>query len=127
MSTQTPVNEKPPVHTDDIAAEFAELGKKLRNTINTAWTSEERLKVQKEVEAGLVRLRDELNSAAKNMRESETGQKVETEVMRVKTDVESGKVTDEVRKGIVTGLRSLGEALDKLAENFTPLDQTPKK
>ena len=127
MSTQIPANEKPPVEAEDIAAEFAELGKKLRNTINTAWTSEERLKVQKEVEAGLVRLRDEMNAAAKTVRESETGHKVEAEVMRVKADVESGKVTDEVRKGIVTGLRTLGEALDKLANNFTPLDQTPKK
>jgi len=127
MSTQIPVNEKPPVDTDDLAAEFAELGKKLRNTVSAAWTSEERLKVQKEIETGLVRLRDELNAAAKTVRESESGQKVETEVKRVKADVESGKVTDDVRKGIVTGLRSLGEALDKMADNFTPVDQTPKK
>jgi len=122
-----PIKEKPPVETDDIAAEFAALGRKLRDTVNTAWTSEERHKIQKEIEAGLVRLRDELNSAAKNVRESEAAAKVEAEVKKVREDVGSGKVSDDVRKGIVTGLRSLGEALDKLADNFTPLDEPPKK
>lgn len=127
MNKNLSTKEQPPVDTDDIAAEFAVLGRKLRDTVNAAWTSEERHKVQKEIEAGLVRLRDELNSAAKNVRDSEAGARVEAEVKRVREDVESGKISDDVRKGVLTGLRSLGEALDKLADNFTPVEQTPKK
>jgi DNA mismatch repair ATPase MutS len=127
MSTQIPENEKVKASEHDIAAEFAELGKKLRNTINTAWTSEERVRLQKEVEEGLVRLRNELNTATKNIRETETAQKVETEVKKFREEIDSGKVSDDIRKGLVTGLRTVGEALDKLADKFTPISEEPKK
>ena len=126
MATKITENEKPQSQ-EDIVAELGELGKKLRNTINAAWTSEERHKIQREVEEGLVRLRDELNQAAKTVRASEPGQKVEAEVKRVREDIESGKTRDDVRKGIVTGLRAAGDTLDKLAESFTPLEEKPKK
>ena len=131
MSTNIPKNEKPQADVD-IAAEFAELGKKLRDTVETAWASQERQKVQKEVQEGLIKLRDELDKAAKSLRESDPGQKVETEVKRVREDLEAGKVADDVRIGIVSGLRGLGVALDKLAESFTPAEEaakakTPKK
>ncbi len=126
MPTKIPANEQPPVETVDLAAEFAELGKKLRATVETAWGSQERRNIQKEIEEGLVRMRDELNAAAKNLRESEPGQKVEAKVQQVRTDVETGKIGDDVRKGMVTGLRAMGDALDKLSESFTPAE-TPKK
>jgi hypothetical protein len=131
VSTKISENEKPQADAD-IAAEFAELGKKLRTTVETAWTSQERQRVQREVEDGLVKLRDELDKAVKNLRTSEPGQKVEAEVKRVRDDIGTGKVTDDVRIGIVSGLRGIGAALDKLAESFTPLEEaekaeTPKK
>src|SRR5258705_400044 len=107
MPTETPVKEKPPVATDDLGAEFAELGRKFSATINAAWTSEERHKIQTEIEAGLVRMRDEMNKAYHNVSTSEPAQKVTSEVKRVQDDVTSGKVTDDLRKGMVTGLRSL--------------------
>ena len=127
MSTGTPVKEKPPVDTDDLGAEFAELGRKFSATINAAWTSEERHKIQTEIEAGLIRMRDEMNKAYHNVSTSEPAQKVTSEVKRVQDDVASGKVTDDLRKGMATGLRSLGEALDKLSEKFTPYDEPAKK
>jgi hypothetical protein len=126
VSTNIPNNERPQAD-GDIAAEFAELGKKLRSTVEVAWTSQERMKVQREVQDGLVKLRDELDNALKTLRTSEPAQKVETEVKRVRGDLESGKVTDDVRIGIISGLRGLGVALDKLAENFTPSEEAPKE
>ncbi len=123
-STNGKHNEEVPA---DLGAEIAELGRKLSKAVNAAWTSEERRKLQREIEAGLVRLRDELNAAAKNVRESETGQKVEAEVSRVREDVETRKVVDEVRKGLVIGLRSAGDALDRLADSFTAVEEAPKK
>jgi len=127
MPTQAPVNEKPPVDTSDIGEEFAELGRKFSATINAAWTSEERHKIQSEIEAGLVRMRDEMNKAYHNVSTSEPAQKVTAEVKRVREDVESGKVTDDLRKGVVTGLRSLGDALEKLSDKFTPYETQAKK
>ena len=127
MSTGTPVKEKPPVDTDDLGAEFAELGRKFSATINAAWTSEERHKIQTEIEAGLIRMRDEMNKAYHNVSTSEPAQKVTAEVKRVREDVESGKVTDDLRKGVVSGLRTLGDALDRLSDKFTPHEERAKK
>jgi hypothetical protein len=125
VSTNNNKNDKP--HSDvDISAEFAELGKKLRTTVETAWQSQERQKVQKEIQDGLVKLRDELDKSIKNLRDSEPGQKVETEVKKVSEDIQSGKVVDDVRIGIISGLRGLGAALDKLADSFTPAEEAPK-
>jgi hypothetical protein len=125
VSTNIPKNEKPQAEVD-IAAEFAELGKKLRDTVEAAWASQERQKVQKEVQEGLIKLRDELDKAAKSLRDSEPGVKVETEVKKVREDLETGKVADDVRVGIVSGLRGLGAALDKLADTFTPAEEAAK-
>ena len=79
-----------------------------------------------EIQDGLVKLRDELDKSIKNLRESEPGQKVETEVKKVSEDIQSGKVVDDVRIGIISGLRGLGAALDKLADSFTPAEEAPK-
>jgi hypothetical protein len=126
VSTNIPNNEKPKADVD-IAAEFAELGKKLRTTVEVAWGSQERQKVQKEVQEGLVKLRDELDKAAKGLRDSEPGQKVETEVKKVREDLETGKVVDDVRIGIVSGLRGISAALDKLSDSFTPAEAAAKE
>jgi len=127
MSTQIPDNEKKPAEMADLANELGELGKKLRHAVDTAWSSKERQDVQRDVEKGLVKLRDEVNQAINKLRESEPGQKVEAEVKKVSTGIEAGKLADEARKGVVMGLRALGEALDKMADSFTPTDGPSKK
>ncbi|MBN1427434.1 MAG: hypothetical protein JXB07_03555 [Anaerolineae bacterium] len=127
MSQNIPDNEKPKEESVDLAAEFAELGKKIRSTVETAWTSEERKKIQSEIKEGLERFVKEVNEAFKSARTSDTGQKVETEIKRVTEDIESGKVANEVRKGLVTGLRSLGNVLDKMADSFSQDEGAPKK
>lgn len=108
--------------TPDIAAELGEVGRKLRETISTAWNSEERENIQKEVQEGLRRFSAELEGAIETVRTSDPGQKVETGVKHFREDVKSGKVSDDIRGGIVTGLRAISGALDKLAENFTPVE-----
>ncbi|HEC23172.1 MAG TPA: hypothetical protein ENI95_09665 [Chloroflexi bacterium] len=115
-----PENEKPQEETIDVAAEFAELGRKFRDAINAAWNSEERLRIQQEIKEGLERFSEEVDEAIKSLRESEISAKVEESVKRVREDLESGKVADEVRRGLVTALRGLSDALDKMASSFTP-------
>jgi hypothetical protein len=63
-----------------------------------------------------------LEGAIETVRASEPGQRVETGVKQVRDDIKSGKVSDDVRMGVVTGLRAISGALDKLAANFTPLE-----
>jgi uncharacterized protein YdaU (DUF1376 family) len=120
VSQQIPDNENAEA---DIAAELAELGRKLRMTVDAAWTSQEREKMQREIEDGLVRLREELNKAAKVARESELGAKVQAEAERVRAELEGKQVSTEIRKGMIVGLRALSSALDKVAGSFTPSEQ----
>lgn len=124
-----PENERPRAEEADIAAEFAELGRKLRDAIDTAWHSEERHRVEKDIRDGLNRFAAEMNEAAKNFRESDLGQRVETRTQEVVKDVERGKVAEDVRKGMLKALRGLSEALDQMADSFTPAGEsdTPKK
>ncbi len=119
-----PENEKP---QEDLAAEFAALGKKLGEAISAAWQSEERHKLQADLKDGLERFSAEVDKAVKDLRQSEVGQKVQTGVQDVAEDVKSGKVGEEVRKGMVTALRSLSEALDRMANTFTPHEEGPKE
>jgi hypothetical protein len=127
MTDELPENERPQSEAPDLAAEFAELGKKIRDAVTTAWASEERQKLQTDLTDGLERLSKEINQAAHNVRESDVGKKVEEGVKQVREDVESGKVVDELRKGMISTLRGLGAALDKMAESFTPTEETPKE
>lgn len=127
MTNEIPENERPKSEAPDLAAEFADLGKKFREAFSTAWESEERQKLQNEITDGLERLSKELNQAAQNVRESDVGKKVGESVKQVRQDVESGKVADEIRKGMISTLRGLGAALDKMAESFTPTEETPKE
>jgi vancomycin resistance protein YoaR len=127
MTDNIPENERPKDEAPDLAAEFAELGKKIRDAVSAAWESEERQKLQSDLTDGLDRLSKELSQATQNVRESDVGQKVEKSVKQVRQDVESGKVTDDIRKGMISALRGLGAALDKMAESFTPVEEPPKE
>lgn len=121
------MSEKTPEQTPDIAAELAEVGRKLSETVSAAWRSQERQQIQQEIREGLQRLSAELNGAVETVRTSETGQKIETGAKQIRDDIHSGKVTDDVRQGIVTGLRAVSDALDKLATSFTPLEAEETK
>jgi hypothetical protein len=124
---EIPENERVKEEASDIAQELADLGKKLREAINTAWNSEERHKIQGEIQEGLQRFSTEVDTAIKNLRESDVGEKVKSGVKQVREDVEAGKVADDLRRGTVSALRSLSEALDKMANSFTPVEGEPKE
>ena len=119
-----PENEKPQEEID-LAAEFAELGRKISETVSTAWNSEERHKIQQDLKVGFEKFTEEMNKAAKNLRDSDVGVKVEAGVQKAHTDVKSGKVGDDVRKGTIKALRAMGEALDKMTDSFT--EEPPKE
>lgn len=123
-----PENEQPQEEVD-IAAEFAALGKKFAEAIQAAWHSQERQKLQEDIKEGLDRFVEEVDKAIKELRESEVGQKVQSGVQQAAEEVRSGKVGEEMRRALVTGLRSLSAALDRMASSFTPLEgeETPKK
>lgn len=117
-----PENERPKDEQVDVAAEFAEVGRKMREAIETAWNSQERRKLQEDIREGLNRLANEVGEAGKNLRDSEVGQRVETSTKQTKDDFESGKIAEDMRRGLVKALRGLSDALDHMASSFTPTE-----
>ncbi len=64
MSDTNPNENKSP--NDNIGEQLNELGKNLREALQTAWESEERRKLQQEIEDGLANLGASLSQAAKD-------------------------------------------------------------
>ena len=120
---KAPEEKAPETTTPDLAAEFAELGRAMRNALNSAWNSEERQQFQGEIRSGLNRVADEMESAAKNIRESDVGQQVEDRAKQVRDDVQSGKVTEDVRKAVADTLKATRDAIDRMADSFTPTEE----
>lgn len=125
---EIPENEKKQEEAD-LAAEFAALGKKFAEALGTAWNSEERMKLQEDLQDGLNRFTSEVDEALTKVRESDGAKKVQAGVQRAAEDVKSGKAAHEVRRGLVTALRSVSEALDRMAGSFTPAskEETPRE
>jgi len=107
----------------DLANEFADLGRAMRDALNAAWNSEERRQLQTEIRSGLNQLADEMEAAAKKIRDSEAGQKVESKAKQARDDIHSGKVGDEMRGALGSALRAARDAIDKVAESFTPMEE----
>jgi len=115
---EIPENEQPREEYD-IAAELAALGKTIGEAVNKAWNSEERHKIEQEVRDGMKRFAGEVETAAKKVRDTDVGHKVNEGVKQVREDIQSGKVADDLRRGTVEALRALRDALDKMADSFT--------
>jgi ubiquitin len=109
----------------DLAVEFAELGRAMRDALSAAWNSEERQKFQGEIRTGMSKLADEMETAAKRIRDTETAQQVESKAKQVRDDVQSGKVTDDARGAVAQALRSTRDAMDRMADSFTPHEGDP--
>lgn len=109
----------------DIAAELKSLGRQFAETLETAWQSEERQRVEAQVREGMKSFANEVDNVIREIKESPAAGRVKEEATGVKSRVETGEVSRKARAGIVQGLRWLSEELDKLAEQFTPAEKSP--
>jgi signal recognition particle GTPase len=118
MSDYNPDEEKAP--TEDIGEQLKELGKNLREALRTAWESEERHKLQQEIEDGLLNLRDSLNEAARDFSTSQTGQNLKDDVHDLHERWQTGEIGQKVRTEITDALRTVNNELQKAARKNPP-------
>ena len=119
MSESNPNESKSP--NDDIGDQLNELGKNLRDALRTAWESDERRKLQQEIEVGLANLGDSLSQAAKEFTDSPTWQNLKEDVKDIHTRWETGEVGTKVRSEIAEALRIVNQELQKAYQkNQTP-------
>lgn len=106
--------------TEDIGKQLNELGKNLSDALRTAWESDERRKLQLEIEDGLANLRDALNQAATEFSNSQTGQNLKEDVKDLHERWQTGEVGTKVRSEITEALRTVNKELQKASQRNQP-------
>jgi signal recognition particle GTPase len=118
MSDNNPNENKAP--NDNISEQLNELGKNLREALQSAWESEERRKLQKEIEEGLANLGASLSQAAKDFSSSPTGQSLKEDVKDLQERWRTGEVRSKAHSEIVEALRKVNTELQKATKKSPP-------
>jgi hypothetical protein len=131
LGSEIPVEEdvdslKTDEKSADVAAELQSLGRQVAETIQRAWNSEERQRVEKEVRVGVKSFVDEVDKVIREARESQAAARLKEEAGEAKSRVEQSDLGRKARGGFVQGLRWLSEELGKLANQFSPPDAADK-
>ena len=110
----------------DVVEEFKNLGRQFAETIEAAWNSEERVRVETEIREGVHSFVDEVDKVIREAKVSETAEKLKNDATNMKNRTESSDIGMKTRDGIVQGLAWLSEEFGKLAEQFAPAEKSPE-
>lgn len=114
---------KPAAPQTDIAAELKNLGRQFAETLQTAWNSEERQRIEGEVRDGVKSFVNEVDRVFQNANDTAAAKRLQDEAATVKTKVETSELGTRARSNFVQGLRWMSEELNKLAEKFTTAER----
>ena len=106
MTDDTPTPE------NELADELRNLGQNLKGILQTAWESEERHKLQNEIQAGLA----ELQKTVADFSAGPNGQRLKAEVQDLGERVRSGQVESRLRNDLLAALRTINAELEKAAK-----------
>jgi hypothetical protein len=103
----------------DLGEELRSLGANLKQMLEEAWQSEERVQLQREIETGLKDAADTLRAAATDFEQSPAGQRLKEEMKGVGEKMRSGELPDEVRSELAELLRKLNDELQAAASRLS--------
>ena len=109
-----------PGSQDNLADEIRKLGKNLGEFFQSAWDSQERRKVQSELEASLVELSATLRSAADDFSQSDTGKQIKADVQDIHQRMETGELQQKIRTDLLDALHRVNDELKGATEKWTP-------
>jgi len=108
-----------PQPTGELSDELRALGENLRSVFQAAWDSDDRRRLQREIETGIGALAESLGQAARDFSESETGQQMKQEAREFSERVRSGEVESKVRQDLTAILRKMNEELGRAASSWS--------
>lgn len=109
-------NDRNSTSTGDVSDEWQNLGQNLKDIFQGAWESEERRKLQENIEAGLADFASSVNKAVEDFKVSPTGQQLRSDVEDFHERVKSGDVENKARQEFATLLRSINSELEKVSK-----------
>jgi oligoendopeptidase F len=118
MSENNPNENKS--SNDTIRDQLNELGKNLRDALQAAWSSDERRKLQQEIEEGMASLGATLSQAAKDFSSTTTGKTITEDVKDLQQRWKTGEVSSKVHSDVTDALRRVNEELQKATRNNPP-------
>ncbi len=110
---------------DSISDQLNELGKNLRDALQAAWASDERQKLQKDIEEGMSNLGTTLSQAAKDFSSSNTAQTIRDDMKDLGNRWKSGEVGSKVHSELLDALRRANEELQKATKKNPPPPDNP--
>jgi len=131
------MSEIPP-NEPDLGDELRSLGKNLSDFLRAAWASEERKRVQQDIESSLNELGKTIDKAANDFSASETGQRIKTDIHKAATDfstsetgqrlksdvqdlhkrVQTGEMQQKARSELLDALKKVNAELTKAANKW---------
>lgn len=108
--------------SSEILDELRELGQNLRSLLQSAWESDERKKMQHEIETGLNDLYTDISQTVKDFSESPTGQDLKSDLEDLGERIRTGEVEAKIRSEVVSALHAANESL----KNTGPKEPAPK-
>jgi hypothetical protein len=105
---------------DEVLTELRELGRNLRQMLETAWQSDERKKLQQELESGLQELTSNLSQTAQEFSASPTGQTLKHDLYDLNERIRSGEVEAKLRSEFLTALRAANSSLKQTTKPAPP-------
>lgn len=108
--------------TQELMDELNRLGMKFAEVVQTAWESDERKRLEKDVKAGVVSLVNGLERGLRKVGESEQAKeflnKAEDVADTLGERIRTSPTSHEMAGNLAKGLRILAEQIDKLAEEL---------
>jgi chromosome condensin MukBEF ATPase and DNA-binding subunit MukB len=111
------MSENPP-NEPDLGDELHNLGKNLSDFLRAAWASEERKRVQQDIESSLTELGKTIDKAANDFSASETGQRLKSDIHDFQKRVETGEVQQKARRELLEALKKVNQELTKAANKW---------
>lgn len=105
-----------------ISQELQNLGRQFAATLESAWNSQERQRVEQELREGLNHFADEVSKVATDVSSSPAAKKVKEEATEIKGKVETSDWGRKSRSIFAQGLARLSDELSSLSARLTPTD-----
>lgn len=110
----------------DLVEEFRVFGRQFAETIEAAWNSQERVRIENEIREGVNSFVNEVDAVIREAKGNETAQKLVNNTVEMKDRAESSDIGLKAREGIIQGLTWLSDEFGKLAEQFSPAEKSPE-
>ena len=101
--------------SSDVSRELHNLRQNLKEIYQSAWESEERYKLQQDIEAGFEDFASSINRAVDEFKRSPTGQQLKSDVEDFSKRVKEGEVEEKARDELASVLRRINSELEKVS------------